>query len=70
MIDTVTLTAPDISCGHCKQCIESALGDVPGVQRVTVDVDIKSVEVRFDSDQTSRVALERRLDAEGYPVAS
>jgi cation-transporting ATPase V/Cu+-exporting ATPase len=42
---STTLTVPDISCGHCKQAIESAVGVVPDVSAVDVDIDAKTVTV-------------------------
>ncbi len=38
-------TAPAISCDHCKHAIETAVRGLPGVTRVTVDVEHKTVEV-------------------------
>ncbi len=42
---SITIDVPDISCGHCKQAIESAVGEVPDVASVEVDVDAKTVTV-------------------------
>ena len=42
---TITLDVPSISCGHCKQAIESAVGAVPDVSAVEVDVDARTVTV-------------------------
>jgi len=41
------LYVPDISCNHCKATIEKAVGAVPGVERVEVQVDRRTVEVDF-----------------------
>lgn len=68
-MSTVTLTAPDISCAHCKSTIEREVGALPGVQTVAVDIDTKQVDVSYDSEQTSEAAIVAKLDEEGYPVA-
>ncbi len=42
---SITLSVPDISCGHCKQAIESAVAGVADVSSVDVDVETKTVQV-------------------------
>jgi cation-transporting ATPase V/Cu+-exporting ATPase len=42
---SITIDVPDISCGHCMQAIESAVGEVADVASVEVDVDAKTVTV-------------------------
>lgn len=68
-MEQITLTAPDISCDHCKQTIERELATLPGVESVSVKVVTRQVDVRFDPSQTSEVAIIGRLDDVGYPVA-
>ena len=41
----LTLSVPDISCGHCKAAIESAVGELHDVESVDVDVETKTVSV-------------------------
>lgn len=52
-MQTITLTAPDISCAHCQQTIERELRTVAGVESVGVDVPSKRVSVTFDPAATS-----------------
>ncbi len=68
-METIALTAPDISCVHCKSTIEREVGSMSGVDTVQVDIDSKRVLVAFDPSQTSRASIVERLDDEGYPVA-
>ena len=65
----ITLTAPDISCSHCKMTIESELAKSPGVKSVTVDIDTKQVDVDYDDAATTTDALCAEMDEIGYPVA-
>ncbi len=67
-MQTVTLTAPDISCAHCQQTIERELATVPGVQSVSVDVPTKQVNVIYDPSEATEASIVARLDEEGYPV--
>ncbi len=67
MLDTFNV--PDVSCGHCKQTIESALGSVSGIETVAVDLDNKQVDVVYDPTVVDRTGVVRALEAAGYPVA-
>jgi copper chaperone len=69
-METITLSAPDISCEHCKRTIERELGDLAGVTACSVDVPTRRVDVTYDPAQVSREAIVARLDDEGYPVVS
>ncbi len=62
-----TFTVPEISCGHCKETIESTINRLENVETVNVDIDQKSVEVSSSSDlDLSRVS--NMLDEQGYTV--
>ena len=65
----ITLTAPDISCGHCVATVQKAVGGLEGVQFVQADEATKRVVVRFDPERVSQGAIEAAMDEEGYPVA-
>ena len=64
----VTLTAPDISCGHCVQTIERSLGQLDGVSRVQASAETKQVDVEYDPARVSLERITAVLDDEGYPV--
>ncbi|WP_435007727.1 heavy metal translocating P-type ATPase [Tundrisphaera lichenicola] len=61
-----TLTTPGISCEGCAGTIRHALGNLPGVGSVEVDVATKRVTVDHDG-QVSRDGLALALEAAGYP---
>lgn len=65
----IVLNVPAVSCNHCKMAIESAACGIDGVSRAEVDVTEKSVDVVFDSDQTTIEVVKAAIAAEGYPVA-
>ena len=67
-METVTLSAPDISCDHCKNAIEKAVGEMPGVSDVNVEIQSKNVIVLFDPAATSLDQIRDTMDEEGYPV--
>jgi len=60
-------TVPEISCGHCKETIESTLNSLENVDAVNVDIDRKSVEVRSSSDLDLSL-VSNMLDEQGYTV--
>lgn len=59
------LTVPAISCDHCKQAIETRLGDTNGVQTALVDVAAKTVTVVGPADDDTVV---EGIRAAGYEV--
>ena len=65
---TVTLNVPDIHCGHCKSSIEGAVADVPGVERVEVTIDTRTVEIDHD-ETTAMDAIVGAIEGQGYEVA-
>lgn len=62
-------SVPEVSCGHCKASIETALEPLAGVRRAEVDVDSKLVEVDFDDTVIDRSGVVRAIEASGYAVA-
>ena len=68
-METITLTAPDISCDHCKMTIEREVGALSGVQACSVDIPRKQVSVTYDPTAVKRHQIVETLDEEGYPVA-
>jgi copper chaperone len=69
IMETFTVTAPDISCAHCQSTIEREVGSLAGVSSVAVDVATRQVLVRYDPSQVTREAIVERLDDEGYPIS-
>ena len=67
-IERVTLTAPDISCSHCVNAIQGAVGALDGVSHVEANEATKQVKVEFDPQRVSLAQIEAALDEEGYPV--
>lgn len=57
---------PEISCGHCKQSIEGAVGALDDVDRVLVDIEARTVAVEGTATDE---AVEAAIDEAGYEVA-
>jgi copper chaperone len=65
----ITLRVPDVSCEHCVKTVNGALGALPGVNDVNVDLTSKTVSLRFEPAQVSLERIEETLDDAGYTVA-
>ncbi len=59
--------APGITCEGCAGTIKQALGTIPGVSGVSVDVGRKTVRVLHD-EPAGRDALASALERAGYPA--
>ncbi len=70
METTTELKAPDIECDGCANAIKKALGTVPGVAEVEVDIDAKTVSVKHDAQTAPREVIASRLDKAGFPVTA
>ena len=42
---SLTFKVPDMSCGHCRAAVSTAVSEVAGVESVDVDLDTKLVVV-------------------------
>jgi copper chaperone CopZ len=62
-----TLSIPDMSCGHCKAAVETALAGVPGIQDVQVDLASRSVTVGGTAPLPAVIAA---LNDAGYPATA
>ena len=61
---------PEVSCGHCKQAIEGALGPLEGVSGAEVDIAGKVVQVDFDPAVTDRASVVAAIESAGYDVVA
>lgn len=67
MIQT-TLEVPEVTCGHCVEAIEGAVGALQGVTFVTVDLEQKNVTVKCDESAVELEAIVAAIEGEGYGV--
>ncbi|MBW3594043.1 MAG: cation transporter [Actinobacteria bacterium] len=66
---TENFNVPEVSCGHCKSAIETALEPLNGVESADVNVEEKSVAVVFDDSVIDRAGVVRAIESAGYAVA-
>jgi mercuric ion binding protein len=64
---TATLAVENMTCGTCPIVVKKALGKVPGVSAISVDVDKKTATVTFDPDKASTARLTQATTEAGFP---
>lgn len=64
---TLTVKAPNISCGHCVHTIQNEVGELPGVNSVQAKEDSKLVTITFEPPATQE-QIEKLMAEIGYPV--
>ncbi|MDT8855666.1 heavy metal-associated domain-containing protein [Paracoccaceae bacterium Fryx2] len=60
-----TLSIPDMTCGHCRASVEQALGAVPGVGHVSVDLPGRTATIEGAAPVATLIAA---LEAVGFPA--
>lgn len=59
------LSVPDMTCGHCRASVESALAALPDAGKITVDLPARRVEVSGPAAAETIIAA---LDEIGFPA--
>lgn len=62
------LTVPDISCAHCKESIEGAVSNLPGVRSVEVEIEPKAVNLEYDEAEIDLGRIVTAIEEVGYDV--
>ncbi|MBO8163977.1 MAG: copper chaperone CopZ [Brevibacillus sp.] len=65
---TVTLQVKGMSCQHCVNAIEGALGKLTGVSGAKVDLDSNQVTVSYDETQVRIEKVKETIEEQGYDV--
>lgn len=63
-----TLTVHGMSCSHCENAIKKAVGELNGVESVSVDLKSKKVTVEYDSDRLELGTIKDTIEDQGYDV--
>ena len=65
----ITLSVPDVSCGHCKSSIEGAVNPLEGVETAVVAIEDRNVAIEYDGSEATIEAIVSAIDEQGYEVA-
>lgn len=65
-INTIELSVPGMTCGHCESAVKSEVGAVDGVSDVAVDLETKIVTI--SGTGLDRDRLVEAIDEAGFDV--
>ena len=68
MMEKTVLKVEGMSCDHCVKSITQAVGALPGVANVAVDLAAKTVTVDFNPATVSIDKIKEAIDDQGYDV--
>ncbi len=63
-----TLKVEGMTCDHCVQTVTGAVKSLPGIEKVSVDLGAKQVQVSYDGNQVEISAIEDKIKEAGYEV--
>ncbi len=66
-MNTLTVKAPKISCGHCVNTVQTEVADLAGVAQVVADAQTKLVTVTYAAP-ASEAQIKELLSEIGYPA--
>lgn len=67
-MEKIKLTVEGMSCQHCVKAVNNAVGALPGISRVAVDLEAKTVTVDYDPAQSSVQTIKAEIEDQGYDV--
>ena len=65
-MENLSLKVPTIHCNHCVHTIQIEISELKGVQEVHVDLEGRSVDIRF-SPPASETQIRNLLKEINYP---
>lgn len=66
-MNTITVKAPAISCGHCVHTVQSEVGELAGVKSVSANEQSKLVTITYEQP-ASEQQIKELLAEIGYPA--
>lgn len=65
---STVLNVEGMSCQHCVNSITKAVGELKGVNGVSIDLKGKTVSVDYDPDQVGLDKIKEVIEDQGYEV--
>lgn len=63
-----TFSIKGMSCQHCVARVEGTVKELPGVQKVKVNLKKENGVVKFDDSQIDGAAIAEKITAAGFPT--
>lgn len=63
-----TLEVEGMSCSHCENAVNKAVGALDGVDRVAVDLQGKTVTIEYDPGKVTVETIKETIANQGYDV--
>ncbi|WOV83959.1 copper chaperone CopZ [Sporosarcina jeotgali] len=67
-MEQTPLTVKGMSCGHCVKAVEDSVGNLAGVESVSVNLDAGTVQVSHDTTAADHKKIEETIEDQGYDV--
>lgn len=68
-MEKTKLNVEGMSCEHCVKAVTNAVGALPGVAGVAVDLAAKTVTVEHDPAQCAVDKIKAEIEDQGYEIA-
>ncbi|RNC29137.1 MAG: Copper chaperone CopZ [Candidatus Dichloromethanomonas elyunquensis] len=68
MMQKNVLKVEGMSCHHCVNSIQKAVGSLAGVSKVDVSLTDKTVSVVYEDGEVSLDNIKKTIDDQGYDV--
>jgi copper chaperone len=65
---TTVFDVEGMSCNHCVNSIKNAVGELPGVENVEVDLKTKKVSVGYTAGLVTIQTIKETIEDQGYEV--
>jgi copper chaperone len=69
-MEKTVLNVEGMACDHCVKAITNAVGALPGVNRVSVDLHSRTVTVEYDPAQSPLHKIKAEIEDQGYDVVA
>ncbi len=66
MLNTVNLSITGMTCSSCVQNIQNAVGQLPGVASISVNLSLESGRVEYAPEVTSIATIKKAIEEIGY----
>ncbi|MBC3797299.1 copper ion binding protein [Acetobacterium tundrae] len=67
-MEKITLNVKGMSCSHCERAVKNGVGELAGVENVTVDLPGKTVIIEYNANQATIESFKSAITEEGFEV--